>query len=134
MTVREQRTEERELVKWGMKTLQQEDLTEAILDYLHEGAGDIGAAKSRLDGINGRLRVLERLVLEGNSKPAIVVELALLRDRIEQGRAKGAANEDSLKIVVDERKADKQNRTAIILAVVSMIGTITVALIALFKK
>lgn len=109
-------------------------MTEAILDYLHEGAGEIGANKSRLDGINARLRVLERLVLEGNSKPAIVVELALIRDRIEQNRTKGVANEDNLKVVVDERKADKQNRTAIILAVVSMIGTITVALIALFKK
>lgn len=114
--------------------MEQEDFTEAILDYLHEGAGEIGANKSRLDGINARLRVLERLVLEGNSKPAIVVELALLRDRIEQGRAKGVQNEDNLKLVVDERKADKHNRTAIILAVISMLGTLGVALIALFRN
>jgi len=112
----------------------EQDLTESILDYLHEGAGEIGANKSRLDGINARLRVLERLVLEGNSKPAIVVELALIRQSIEQGRAKGVQNEDSLKLVVDERKADKQNRTAIILAIISMLGTLGVALVALFRK
>lgn len=104
---------------------------DAILDYLHEGAGEIGGLKSRQDGINARLRIIERLVLEGNSKPAIVVDLALLRHNIESGRVKGVQNEDSLKLVVDERKADKQNRTAIILAIISMIATVSAIVIPL---
>jgi hypothetical protein len=115
-----------------------QNLTESILDYLHEGAGEIGASKSRLDGINARLRVLERLVLEGNSKAAIVVEIALLRDAVETLRKASTAvvvvaSEDK-KLQADERKADKQNRTAIILAVISICGSVVLALIALFKK
>lgn len=115
--------------------MEQQDLTESILDYLHEGAGEIGANKSRLDGINARVRVLERLVLEGNSKAAIVVEIALLRDAVETLRKQPAAAPalEDRKLQADERKADKQNRTAIILAVVSIAGNVVLALIALFK-